>query len=173
MHKKLVSTFDTVTGRDSVKLHGQTRLVNKPFYDSVNGISYMAPPNRPHDREIIVPWRTSYGEDFEDYTVETADGYDPEVHGERARLLTKRPIANDPTRPSVRDRRDQLRNLRHQRAGSVDDLRTAREDIEALAQSNRDPRSYRQELISLTQRRNLLRRKVEEVSTWIDQVEAM
>lgn len=171
--KKLVSTFDTVTGRDSVQLHGQTRPVDKPFYDAVNGITYMAPPNRPNDREIIVPWRESYGEDFEDYTVETADGYDVEVHGERARLLTKRPIGNDPTRPSVRDRRHQLRNLRRQRGDAVDDLRDARNDIETLERSDRDPRSYRQEVISLTQRRNLLRRKVEEMSTWIDQVEAI
>lgn len=171
MFKKLVATFDDVTGRDSVVLHGQTRPVDQPFYDKVNGITYMAPPNRPNDREIIVPWRESYGEEFEDYTVETADDYDPEIHGERARLQTKKPIANDPTRPSVRDRRDQLRNLRGQRSEAVDDLRNARLEINELEQ--KDPRQYREQLTQLVNRRKFLRGKVDEMSTWIDQIEGM
>lgn len=171
MFKKLVSTFDDVTGRDSVVLHGQTRPVDQPFYDSVNGITYMAPPNRPLDREVVVPWRQSYGEEFEDYTVETADGYDPDIHGERARLQARRPISNDPTKPSVRERRDQLRNLRAQRAKAVDELREARLAVTELEQ--KDPRAYREELIHLTNRRQFLTTKVSEMTSWIDQIEAM
>lgn len=61
MMKRLVATFDRKTGRDSVLLHGQVRLVREPFYDASHGRSYMAPPNRPHDREIVVGWRKGYG----------------------------------------------------------------------------------------------------------------
>lgn len=61
MLKRLVATFDHKTGRDSVMLHGQVRPVREPFYDASRGRSYMAPPNRPHDREIVVGWRKSYG----------------------------------------------------------------------------------------------------------------
>ncbi len=50
----LVATFDRVTGRDSVLLHGQVRPVREPFFDAFNGRSFMAPPNRPHDREMLV-----------------------------------------------------------------------------------------------------------------------
>lgn len=182
MMKKLVSTFDDVTGHDSVQLHGQTRLVEKPFYDRVNQITYMAPPNRPHDREIVVPWRKSYGDEFSDYTRETADGYDPKVHGRRKRLegerktskiigmRTRRPIRNDPTRPSTTDRMAQLQALRAQRRVAVAELRQTRETVDKM---QRRPNPDANELRQLVNRRNLLRRKVEEHSTWIASIQAM
>lgn len=61
MLKRLVAKFDSVTGRDSVALHGQVRPVREPFYDSVGGRLFMAPPNRPRDREIIVGQRAGWG----------------------------------------------------------------------------------------------------------------
>jgi hypothetical protein len=61
MMKRLVSTFDSVTGRDSVAVHGQIRKVREPFQDP-RGRLYQAPPNRPHDREIVIPHRASWGE---------------------------------------------------------------------------------------------------------------
>lgn len=64
LQKKLVATFDDVTGNDSVILHGQTVPVDQPFIDVLSGRPYMHPPNRPHDREIVVPWRASYAADF-------------------------------------------------------------------------------------------------------------
>ena len=62
MLKRLVATFDRVTGRDSVAVHGQVRPVREPFSDGRR--SYMAPPNRPHDREIVVPHRGAWGPDL-------------------------------------------------------------------------------------------------------------
>lgn len=61
MQKRLVTTFDSRTGKDSIALHGQTRKVREPFFDAMLGILYMAPPNRPNDRETVVGWRSSYG----------------------------------------------------------------------------------------------------------------
>lgn len=76
MMKRLVATFDDVTGMDSIMLHGQTKPVREPFVDPYFGRTYMAPPNRPNDREVIVPWRSSYGESFpgggEGYVKDTA-----------------------------------------------------------------------------------------------------
>ena len=62
MLKRLVATFDRVTGRDSVAVHGQVRPVREPFSDGKR--SYMAPPNRPHDREIVVPHKGAWGPDL-------------------------------------------------------------------------------------------------------------
>jgi hypothetical protein len=62
MMKRLMAVFDKRTGRDSVLLHGQTQPVREPFFDSYNGRLYMAPPNRPHDREMVIGWRQSYGD---------------------------------------------------------------------------------------------------------------
>lgn len=61
MMKRLVAIFDKVTGWDSVAVHGQIRPVREPFRDPV-GRLYMAPPNRPHDREIVIPHRAAWGE---------------------------------------------------------------------------------------------------------------
>ena len=62
MMKRLVATFDSRTGRDSVLLHGQVRPVREPFFDSHRGHFYMAPPNRPNDRELMVGHRPAWGE---------------------------------------------------------------------------------------------------------------
>lgn len=62
MLKRLIATFDKVTGRDSRAVHGQVRPVREPFSDGKR--SYMAPPNRPHDREIVVPHRGAWGPDL-------------------------------------------------------------------------------------------------------------
>jgi len=59
MLKRLVATFDKVTGPDSKLVHGQVRPVRLPFSDGKR--EYMAPPNRPHDREIVVPHRAAWG----------------------------------------------------------------------------------------------------------------
>lgn len=61
VYKRLVATFDRRTGKDSILLHGQTKEVREPFYDPVRSRYYMAPPNRPNDREIIVGWRRRWG----------------------------------------------------------------------------------------------------------------
>lgn len=49
----LCATFDDRTGADSYAVHGQIRRMDEPF-ESWFG-SYMTPPNRPNDREIVVP----------------------------------------------------------------------------------------------------------------------
>lgn len=61
MLKMLSATFDKVTGRDSYYLHGQKRKPREYFFDAVRGREFMAPPNRPHDREIVVGWREKWG----------------------------------------------------------------------------------------------------------------
>lgn len=60
MFKVLIATFDQVTGKDSIAVHGQRRRLDELFQDD-RGRLYMAPPNRPHDREIVAGWRSSYG----------------------------------------------------------------------------------------------------------------
>lgn len=60
MFKQLLAVFDSRTGRDSVLLHGQKRPVREPFYDSYLGRYFMAPPNRPHDRELMHGVRPSW-----------------------------------------------------------------------------------------------------------------
>lgn len=64
--KRLVATFDDRTGDDSEELNGQTVPVDKPFVwvkHTKAGdvrVEYMAPPNRPNDREAVIPWRADY-----------------------------------------------------------------------------------------------------------------
>lgn len=53
MIRILCATFDDRTGSDSLAYHGQVRRMTEPF-TSWTG-SYMTPPNRPNDREIVVP----------------------------------------------------------------------------------------------------------------------
>lgn len=65
MLKRLVAVFDGRTGWDSVAVHGQLRPVREPFKDP-RGRLYMAPPNRPHDREVVVPHRAAWGEHVDD-----------------------------------------------------------------------------------------------------------
>jgi hypothetical protein len=63
MLKKLVAIWDKVTGLDSKILHGQTRRVQDLFTDRVHGREFDAPPNRPNDRELVIGWRASWGDD--------------------------------------------------------------------------------------------------------------
>lgn len=53
MLKILVSTFDGRTGADSYALHGQIRRPTQAFEDWYH--AYQHPPNRPNDRETVVP----------------------------------------------------------------------------------------------------------------------
>jgi hypothetical protein len=58
----LVAVFDEQTGWDSVQVHGQIRRTDEPFeWSTANGPElYMHPPNRPNDREVVVPQRISW-----------------------------------------------------------------------------------------------------------------
>jgi len=58
MVKILSATFDDRTGSDSIAIHGQIRLPDEAF-ESWFGL-YQHPPNRPNDREIVVPHRISW-----------------------------------------------------------------------------------------------------------------
>lgn len=53
MLKILSATFDQRTGADSIAVHGQIRRPNEPFHSWFG--AYMHPPNRPNDREVVVP----------------------------------------------------------------------------------------------------------------------
>lgn len=66
MMKRIIATFDEVTHFDSVAVHGQIRAPDDMFEDGM-GRRYLFPPGRPNDREIIVPWRSSYEEFFPDF----------------------------------------------------------------------------------------------------------
>jgi len=70
MVRILSATFDSRTGADSYAVHGQIRRVDEPF-DWWGG-SYMQPPNRPNDREIVVPFRLSWK--IPDYLRPKSDG---------------------------------------------------------------------------------------------------
>jgi hypothetical protein len=63
LYKKLITTFDDRTGDDSFLQHGQTVPVDQPFewkHKRRGGTwvvtRYQHPPNRPNDREVIIPW---------------------------------------------------------------------------------------------------------------------
>lgn len=58
MTKILSATFDERTGSDSFAVHGQIRLPEEAF-ESWYGF-YQHPPNRPNDREVVVPHRISW-----------------------------------------------------------------------------------------------------------------
>jgi hypothetical protein len=58
MVKILCATFDDRTGSDSIAVHGQIRRPNEAF-ESWFG-AYQHPPNRPNDRETVVPHRISW-----------------------------------------------------------------------------------------------------------------
>jgi hypothetical protein len=53
--KILSAVFDDRTGADSYAVHGQIRRPEEPF-EWWEG-AYMHPPNRPNDREVVVPHR--------------------------------------------------------------------------------------------------------------------
>jgi hypothetical protein len=83
MLKKLVAIWDKVTGLDSKMLHGQTRRVQDMFTDVVRGREFDAPPNRPNDREIVIGWRASWGDDAGfDAETRNADGSAADVLGD-------------------------------------------------------------------------------------------
>lgn len=194
MQKKLVAHFDDITGRDSVLLHGQTRPVDKPFWDAYNRITYMAPPNRPHDREVIVGWRTSYGEDFDDYDKETATGYSEEEHGPTKRDLDQTGQAEDPTgplrvarprrsikvdsaEPTRAERRDQLQDLRFKRDYVTQQLTDARADTarlkaQAAQQGGRASEMLLEEYRTKAGLAVALTKQLEEYRNWIDMLQA-
>ena len=58
MVKILSATFDDRTGWDSYQVHGQIRRPEEAF--ECAGEFYQHPPNRPNDREIVVPHRVSW-----------------------------------------------------------------------------------------------------------------
>jgi hypothetical protein len=58
MVKILCATFDNRTGWDSVQVHGQIRRPDEAF-TWADGY-YQHPPNRPNDREVVVPHRLSW-----------------------------------------------------------------------------------------------------------------
>lgn len=58
MIRIICATFDDRTGSDSICFHGQIRRMNEEF-ESWWG-KYMTPPNRPNDREIVVPHAMSW-----------------------------------------------------------------------------------------------------------------
>ncbi len=69
--KRLVTTFDIRTGEDSKDLNGQTVPVDQPFVWVVKNskgvptgkvVRYMQPPNRPNDREVVIPWLAGWSD---------------------------------------------------------------------------------------------------------------
>lgn len=58
MVKILAATFDDRTAADSYAVHGQIRRPEEPF-ESWFGL-YQHPPNRPNDREVVVPHRIEW-----------------------------------------------------------------------------------------------------------------
>jgi len=77
--KRLIATFDDRTGDDSFLLHGQTIPVGAPFTwkHKVGGAwvvdEYMHPPNRPNDREVVVPWDPTWDESEEERPLTRAE----------------------------------------------------------------------------------------------------
>lgn len=61
LKKKIVATFDNRTGADSMIVHGQVRELEENFVDGASR-SYLYPPARPHDREVVLPWRPGWPE---------------------------------------------------------------------------------------------------------------
>ncbi len=55
MIRILCATFDDRTGSDSIAVHGQVRHMDEPFGTWYG--DFMTPPDRPNDREIVVPHR--------------------------------------------------------------------------------------------------------------------
>lgn len=97
MQKRLVAVWDHVTAKDSMLLDGQTRPVRKPFYDSYHGREYMHPPNRPHDREQVVGWRKSWGDDMPHFSAPPEEDIPTEaLKGPRVKPVRPRP----PRRPA-------------------------------------------------------------------------
>lgn len=94
MVKILCATFDERTGADSYAVHGQIRRPDEPF-ESWFG-EYMHPPNRPNDREIIVPHRISW--EIPDYLTPLDDG---EVEERWEQLGNKKEMPERPEMSTV------------------------------------------------------------------------
>lgn len=58
MVKILSAVFDSRTGWDSYQVHGQIRMPDEAFEWA--GGYYQHPPNRPNDREVVIPHRLSW-----------------------------------------------------------------------------------------------------------------
>jgi hypothetical protein len=60
----MVHPMDERTGQDSKELASRNPVIDidKPFKQNYNGkeLVFMAPPNRPNDRAILIPFRASY-----------------------------------------------------------------------------------------------------------------
>lgn len=52
--KQLVTLYDNRTGEDSVRVDGQQRDLDEPFYSPVLGKEFMTPPDRPNDRGTMI-----------------------------------------------------------------------------------------------------------------------
>lgn len=64
MKRQIVAIFDNRTGEDSKLINGQVVDMDEPFYDPVQKKYYMNPPNRPNDRETVIPFHPDWGMAF-------------------------------------------------------------------------------------------------------------
>lgn len=174
MLKKLVAVFDARTGRDSMALHGQTRKVDEPFFDPYFGVTYMAPPNRPHDREVVVGWRTSYGDPgaFDRSTrVWHGPGDPPDWYQGPALVIPKRPTAIpkfDPVSTLARFSGQGILQQRLNLAGANLDLavkahRSAKVNLAAVAGTEAEAAAARQVETTLSNVK-ALRREIAEIN---------
>lgn len=64
LKKTLFHPMDNRTGKDSKRLSQNNPIVpiNEPFIEYSTGkkLEYMAPPNRPNDRAILIPYRDEW-----------------------------------------------------------------------------------------------------------------
>jgi hypothetical protein len=94
--KILIATFDNRTGWDSYQVHGQIRRMNEPFeWVTRKGetISYLTPPNRPNDREVVV---------FHRIGSPLPDAMKPVSDGEyRSRYYAQNKSGSPPPRPEM------------------------------------------------------------------------
>ncbi|MCK5880843.1 MAG: hypothetical protein KAG18_03145 [Sinobacterium sp.] len=64
LKKRLIHRVDARTGQDSIELAKNNPIIDidRPFIQHYNNKKYtfMAPPNRPNDRAIMIPFRDSY-----------------------------------------------------------------------------------------------------------------
>jgi hypothetical protein len=65
LKKTLYHPMDKRTGKDTIRLSRNNPIVpvDEPFKENSTGKwkTYMAPPNRPNDRAILIPYRDSWG----------------------------------------------------------------------------------------------------------------
>lgn len=65
LQRQIIAWFDNRTGEDSKLIHGEVRGMDEPFYDPIQKKHYMDPPNRPNDRETVIPfhpdWSMAFG----------------------------------------------------------------------------------------------------------------